>query len=333
MQIQTEKDYYKLLNIAPEATIQEIEEAYQRAKEIYGKDSVALYSLYSHEEREALMETINAAYETLIDPLRRTNYNATLSSDSDEQKGLQQMGKPTGQNNINLTENTVKIKELKHPIRPNKALFAMGDMDDLTAEQYRVLYTKLETISYKNSHKIFAITSSVAGEGKTTTSLNLSYIMAHDFNKKVILVECDLKKPSLLSYFIDSPNGYGLIDVIIDEVDLQTAIAQVENTNLYLLPARSSIKNSCELLGSQQMHAILNSLKQEFDYILIDSPPILPLADMNIISKIVDGVVLIVRAGKTPKDIVLKAVQSLNSANIAGIVLNGANTLLKKYYY
>ena len=328
-----EKNYYKLLDIEPEATTQEIEEAYERTRAVYSKDSVALYSLYSQKERETMLEVINAAYETLKDPLRRTTYNATLSSDSDEQKGLQQMGKPTGQNNINLTENTVKIRELKHPIRPNKALFAMGDMDDLTAEQYRVLYTKLETISYKNSHKIFAITSSLAGEGKTTTSLNLAYIMAHDFNKKVILVECDLKKPALLSYFIDSPNGYGLIDVIIGEVDLQTTIAQVENTSLYLLPARSSIKNSCELLGSQQMHAILNSLKQEFDYILIDSPPILPLADMNIISKIVDGVVLIVRAGKTPKDIVLKAAQSLNSANIAGIVLNGANTLLKKYYY
>lgn len=328
-----EKNYYKLLDIEPEATTQEIEEAYERARAVYSKDSIALYSLYSHEEREALMETIRAAYETLKDPSRRTNYNALLSSDSDEQKGLQQTKNPTGQSNVSLTKNAVKIKRLQHSTRPDKALFAMEDMDDLTAEQYRVLYTKLETISYKNSHKIFAITSSVAGEGKTTTSLNLAYIMAHDFNKKVILVECDLKKPALLSYFIDSPNGYGLIDGIIGEVDLQTTIAQVENTSLYLLPARSSIKNSCELLGSQQMHAILNSLKQEFDYILIDSPPILPLADMNIISKIVDGVILVVRAGKTPKDTVTKAVRSLNSANIAGVVLNGANTLLKKYYY
>lgn len=328
-----EKNYYKLLDIEPDATTQEIEEAYERARAIYSKDSIALYSLYSHEEREAIMETIRAAYETLKDPSRRTNYNALLPSDSDEQKMLQQTKNPTGQSNISLIENAVKIKRLKHPIRPDKALFTMENMDDLAAEQYRVLYTKLENLSHKNSYKIFAITSAIAGEGKTTTSLNLSYIMAHDFNKKAILMECDLKKPSILSYFNGMDNSYGLIDVINNDVDLQTAIMQVENTGLYLLPARSGIRNSCELLGSQRMNAVLNSLKQEFDYILIDSPPILPLADMNIISKIVDGVILVVRAGKTPKDTVIKAARSLNSANIAGIVLNGANTLLKKYYY
>ena len=113
----------------------------------------------------------------------------------------------------------------------------MEDMDIFAAEQYRTLYTRLEHISLKNSYKTFAITSAIKGEGKTITSLNLAYVMAHDFNKKVIVVECDLKKPSIPSYFMEPDNNYGLINVINGEIDLKTAIIQVENVGFYLLTA------------------------------------------------------------------------------------------------
>jgi protein-tyrosine kinase len=327
-----ERNYYELLNITPKAGELEIEEAYKSARAVYAEDSVALYSLYSQEERESLLKMINDAYETLKDPARRKTYDTENSPDIPRHLSWLK-GMETSQGVINLTDNTAETKKLMLSVKPKNMRFAMEDIDQFAAEQYRMLYTRLEHISLKNSHKIFAITSTVKGEGKTITSINLAYTMAHDFNKKVILVECDLKKPSIPSYFTEPDNGYGLIDVINGQIDIKAAIMQVENTRLYLLTARHNIKNSCELLGSQRMKTMLNTLKTEFDYIIIDSPPILPLADMNILSKIVDGLVLVVRAGRTPKDIVIKAANSIHGANMVGIVLNGADALLKKYYY
>lgn len=321
-----EKNYYELLNVLPGATQQEIEEAYRRARAIYGEDSLASYSLYSQEERESMLETIGEAYKTLTDSSKRNAYDAKFSDFSEKEH--RQIDIESG--NI---KDISKIIAFKHSIRFKKPLVSMDAMEPLTANQYRILYTKLEHISVRNSYKAFAVTSAVKGEGKTITSLNLAYVMANDFRKRVVLVECDLKNPSLSPYLTESDNSYDLIAVIKGEIDLHAAMIQLEQTSLYFLPVRQISKNSIELINSQRMKGVLNTLKAEFDYVLIDCPPILPLADMNIISKIADGVVLVVMAGKTPKDIVLKAAQSLNSANIAGIVLNGANTLLKKYYY
>jgi len=275
-----EKNYYELLNITPKAGELEIEEAYKSARAVYAEDSVAMYSLYTQEERESLLKMINDAYETLKDPARRKTYDAQNSPDI--QRNLSWLkGMETSQEIISLTDNITETKKLVFSVKPKMMHFIMENIDQIAAEQYRMLYTRLEHISLKKSYKIFAITSTVKGEGKTITSLNLAYIMAHDFNKKVIVVECDLKKPSILSYFTEPGRGYAIVDVINGHIDIKEAIMQVENTRLYLLTARHNIKNSCELLGSQRMKAMLNTLKTEFDYIIIDSPPILPLADMK----------------------------------------------------
>jgi len=328
-----EKNYYELLDIAPEAGEQEIEEAYKCARAVYAEDSVALYSLYSQEERESMLRMINDAYETLRNQAKRKAYDVLLSSDFYKRKMPQQDDRKMEVADSNFSEDTAETRQIMFSVKPKKTSFAMEDMDQLATEQYRVLYTRLEHISLKNAYKTFAITSAVKGEGKTITSINLAYVMAHDFNKKVVIVECDLKKPSILSYFMEPYNDYALFDVINGTVDLKTAVVRVEDTGLYLLPARHIIKNSCELLDSQRMKTVLTALKTEFDYIIIDSPPLLPMADMNVLSKIVDGLVLVVKAGKTPKDIVLKGAYSMHGANIVGIVLNGADAILKKYYY
>src|SRR3989344_2379425 len=291
--IMAEKNYYELLDIAPEAGEQEIEEAYKCARAVYAEDSVALYSLYSQEERKSMLRMINDAYETLRNQAKRKAYDILLSSDFYKRKMPQQDDRKMGVADSNFSEDTAETRQIMFSVKPKKTSFAMEDMDQLATEQYRVLYTRLEHISLKNAYKTFAITSAVKGEGKTITSINLAYVMAHDFNKKVVIVECDLKKPSILSYFMEPYNDYALFDVINGTVDLKT----------------------------------------EFDYIIIDSPPLLPMADMNVLSKIVDGLVLVVKAGKTPKDIVLKGAYSMHNANIVGIVLNGADAILKKYYY
>ena len=215
-----------------------------------------------------------------------------------------------------------------------KPIITVKNPDSLAAEQYRVLYTRLEQISQRKSYKTFAITSALKGEGKTITTLNLAYIMALEFRKKVILVECDFKNPYITSHFMDTMPEHGLIDVIEGKADLSTAIVRYKHSEFHILPAGRIARNSLELLGSNRINFIINMLKSQYDYVIVDSPPISPIADMNVISKAVDGLVLVVEAGKTPKDIVLRAVNSLDNVDIAGIVLNGAdNYLLNEYYY
>jgi capsular exopolysaccharide synthesis family protein len=142
-----------------------------------------------------------------------------------------------------------------------------------------------------------------------------------------------LKNPSITSNFLDAQQEYGLVDVIKRAVALDVAITRLENSSLYFLLAPRIARNSLELVGSPRMEVVMNTLKTQFDYVIVDAPPILHIADMNFISRIVDGLVLVVRAGKTPKDLVLKAVNSLSNGNMVGIILNSADISLRKYYY
>lgn len=346
---QQEKNYYRILGIMPEASEKEVEEAYKRVKTAYTADSVAAYSLFSQKEKEDILEKITLAYETLKDPEKRNAYNA--HDDNSHQEDYQDLLDLSDEDSIGVTEkadkkagktfeesigNKVFFKAgepKKYGINLKQPLIVMNDKNPIVSEQYRVLYTKLDQISLWRSYKTYAVTSAVQGEGKTVTSLNLAYIIAHEFKKKVILVECDFKRPSICSYFNSEKPEYDFIDVIKGEVELQAAIIQLENSNLFLLPVREGVKNSSKLLGTSRMKETLDTLKAEFDYIIIDSPPILALADMNVLSKIVDGIILVVKAGKTPKDMVLKAVKSLPVGDVVGIVLNAVDFSFKKYYY
>lgn len=324
---QMEKNYYDLLKIPYETTEAAIKEAYGRAKTMYSNDSAATCSPFSNEQREAMLAEITDAYNTLKDPLKRRTYDDERASsarenNTDNEKSLLFLHNSVSES----SQKDRKSVTLKTP------LAVMNENDPMTTEQYRILYTRIEEIISSNSYKCFAVTSAVKGEGKTLTSMNMAYLMAHEFKKKVLLIEGDLKNPSLSPYFLTGLPAKGLIDVVRGNAELNDSIVQLKNSNLYILPAGGRVKNSSEFLSSDRMHKILSSLKEEFDILIIDSPPILSLADMNILSKLVDGVLLVVRAGETPKDIVLKAVHSLSSDKIIGVILNGAERSMKKYW-
>ena len=311
------KTYYEILDIAPGASHQEIEEAYIRAKSLYSSDSVALYSLYSSEEREFMMRKVVDAYENL----RGKDAGLNIGGDTT----LIEKGEPHKVSYIGNPETEFGFK---------RALLVMKDPDSVVAEQYRVLYTRLEQISHRKSYKTFAITSALKGDGKTVTTLNLAYIIAMEFKRKIIVVECDFKNPSITSRFLDMRPEYGLVDVIEGKAEMSDAIVRYKYGGLHLLPAGRIAKNSSELLSSNRVNSILNILKSQYDYVIVDTSRIMPLADVNIISKAVDGLLLVVRAGKTPRDIVLRAVSSLTMGDLIGIVLNGAdNYPLKEYYH
>ena len=202
----------------------------------------------------------------------------------------------------------------------------------IAAESYRTLRTNIQYSSFDKDYKLIVITSSEPGEGKSTTSGNLALCLAQD-NKKVILIDCDLRKPSLHKKFKIS-NLVGLSDVIIGKSDLKEA-AQKYNNNLVLLPSGKIPPNPSEMLSSKAMENLLEKLKEDFDYIIIDTPPVQAVTDSQILSTKADGTILVVRSEITKKESVKNAINLLNkvNANIIGTVLNGIDASRNKYYY
>ncbi len=335
MNTKTGKTHYELLDIQPGASTDEIAKAYQRARAIYSSDSVAAYSLYTPEELDQLNDAITEAYETLSDPDRRVEYDREhLSGAGGARESSVHPVEPVIDIAASVEDDGYEPpKASGHKARFRHRLVVMDEADTMATEQYRILFTKLDSMSSARSIKVIAITSSVKGEGKTVTSMNLAYLMAKEFKKRVALLECDLKKPSITTRYMDDNSAVGLVDVLRGDALPAEAMVRVEDTDLSIMPARHSVRNSAELLGQRRLRSLIDKLRSSYDYVIIDCPPIMPLADVGVITRLVDGVVMVVRAGKTPKDIVKKAVNSISDANILGIILNAAEMSIKKYYY
>lgn len=202
----------------------------------------------------------------------------------------------------------------------------------IPAESYRSLRTNIQYSSFDKEVKRILVTSSEPGEGKSTTVANLALAFSQD-EKKVIVVDCDLRKPSIHKKFRIS-NNIGLSDVVIDNSKLKKAINK-HNEYLDILPSGKVPPNPSELLGSKAMESLLDELEKEYDIIIIDTPPVQAVTDSQILSTKVDGVILVVRAERTKKDSVKLAKAALEKVNahILGVVLNGEERTRSKYYY
>ena len=204
------------------------------------------------------------------------------------------------------------------------------------AEQYRILYTKIQEM-LSPGEKVIAVSSSIAGEGKTMTTFNLGVVLARDFDKKVILIEGDLKRPAFSRYGFSE--GTGLVNILRGEASLELADTEIihpfpsdEVKGLAILTAGQTVANTSSLLSSPQLRSLLKSLSEEYDYVLIDTPPVLPLSDMNIFKSMVDGILFVVRAGKTYQHDVLRALNVLDSDRLMGFVLNDVSRSMGSYY-
>ncbi|WP_040194957.1 CpsD/CapB family tyrosine-protein kinase [Clostridium culturomicium] len=202
----------------------------------------------------------------------------------------------------------------------------------IAAESYRTLRTNIQYSSFDEDYKVIVITSSEPGEGKSITAGNLALSLAQG-DKKVILIDCDLRKPSIHKKFKLS-NTLGLSDVIVEKESV-TNVGYKYNKNLTVLTSGKIPPNPAEMLGSKAMTALLDALKKVFDYVIIDTPPVQAVTDAQILSAKADGTILVVRAEKTKKDSVHNSVGLLKkvNANIIGTVLNGLEASNNNYYY
>lgn len=202
----------------------------------------------------------------------------------------------------------------------------------IAAESYRTLRTNIQYSSFDKEYKVIVITSSEPGEGKSTTAGNLALCMAQG-DKKVILVDCDLRRPSIHKKFKVS-NLAGLSDVIIGKSDLSKVMHRY-NKNLVLLTSGKIPPNPSEMLSSKSMENLLEKLRENFDYVILDTPPVQAVTDSQILSTKADGTILVVRAERTKKESVNNAINLLKkvNANIIGTVLNGTDLSRSKYQY
>ncbi len=199
------------------------------------------------------------------------------------------------------------------------------------AEQYRVIASQMSLLEAGRSCSIVALTSSVKGEGKSTTAINIAYTLARDLAKRTVLVDCDFKCPAVHRYLSLSQQP-GLVDVLKDRAPLESSLRQIDDIPLWVLPVGGLSKQSTDLPRAQVLARLFGTLREQFEYILIDAPPILPLADMNVLGQLADELIMIIRACVTQQQVVHRALRTWRPRTPPHIILNGVEASDMPYY-
>ena len=199
------------------------------------------------------------------------------------------------------------------------------------AEQFRVAATRLVLMVRERKSTVVVVTSALKGEGKSATSANLAYILARDLGKSTLLIDCDLKRPMLHAY-TDTPLEPGLAEALHGDLPLDECLHGLRELPLTILPAGSTENRQIELFRINRLTDILPQLRTRFEFIIIDAPPILPLADMNVLASLADILTVVVRAEVTERDVVRKALNMLKPTSQVGLILTGLWARDMPYY-
>ncbi len=202
-------------------------------------------------------------------------------------------------------------------------------------EAYRSLRTAIQFAEVNAPVRVIEVTSTALGEGKSTVAANLASVMALT-GARCILVDADLRRP-VQAKALGFNGKAGLTNVLVGTTDLNGALLETEVKGLQLLPSGAKPPNPSELLGSEAMASLLHELRTKADMVIIDTPPLLPVTDAVLLAPKVDGTILVVQAGRTQREAVLRAKQLLESVHgrILGVVLNGVDPWsgYRRYYH
>ncbi|WP_281974567.1 CpsD/CapB family tyrosine-protein kinase [Halobacillus litoralis] len=201
------------------------------------------------------------------------------------------------------------------------------------AEQFRTIRTNLHFTTVDRDLETMLVTSASPSEGKSITTANTAVVFAQQ-GKRVLLVDADLRKPTI-HYTFHIGNTSGLSNYLVSEQKVTDLVTKSEIENLDLLPCGPIPPNPSELLGSQKMKAFIEEAKETYDMVIFDTPPVLAVADSQVLASFVDGVLLVVRSKQTEKEAATKAKEQLqqSQANLLGAVLNDQDVKSSNYYY
>ncbi|MET3808445.1 capsular exopolysaccharide synthesis family protein [Nakamurella sp. UYEF19] len=197
-----------------------------------------------------------------------------------------------------------------------------GFSRSLRAEAYRQVRTNIKFVEVDVSVKVIAVTSAVSGEGKTATTVNLALSFVNA-GRRVLLIEADLRKP-MISHYLGLGTSVGLTDVLVGDVALPEAMQRWGDSDLTVLVAGSTAPNPSELLESRTMVGLIERCRQQFDVVLIDAAPLLPVTDGAVVARDADGVILVVRHGSTTRNQIVNAIGAMDTveARLLGTVMN-----------
>jgi capsular exopolysaccharide family len=216
-------------------------------------------------------------------------------------------------------------------------LVSLVTPSSVEADQYRALRHTIERLHRDSGLHVIAVTSPGAGEGKTVTTLNLAASLAQSPDTRVLVIDADLHRPSVGSYLgLDPASAPGLADVIrSDSPGFGDSIRQIAPFNLSVVLAGDVETGAYELLNSPRMESLLTEARHSFEYVLIDTPPVVPLPDSRLLTRWVDGFLIVVAAHKTPRKALAEALSLVDSAKTIGMVFNGDDRPLSPYssYY
>jgi protein-tyrosine kinase len=235
----------------------------------------------------------------------------------------------TGEPEIPKVEESLRIE--------NPYLVAATQPQSPISEEYRKLKSLLLKLTkVDNFLNTLMVTSSIKGEGKSLTAMNLAITLAEEYDHTVLMVDADLRQPSMHKY-LDIEPKVGLSDCLMNGADVSDALIKTGIGKLVFLPSGSEIPNPAELLASNRMKDLIRELKKRYSdrYVIFDTPPILPFAEAHSIGSLVDGILLVAREGFTSLDNLKETIHLLKGANILGIVYNGVeiDRFDGHYYY
>jgi receptor protein-tyrosine kinase len=227
-----------------------------------------------------------------------------------------------------------RIQTVPFTPSPDASLLDTSRPSEAPAEEFRSLRTRLNHLQSLQPIHSLVVTSPSPAEGKSFTASNLALAHAQLEGSMTLLADFDFRRPVLHALF-QIPRSPGLTDYLQGKASLEEVIKRIEGTNLCLMPAGEAVLNPLELLNLPEVKALLDRLPSVFNWIVLDTPPLLFAADANLLSTLCHGLVMVVRIGTTTIDSVTRAIGSLCQNNILGIVVNAAHKseLYSKYTY
>jgi protein-tyrosine kinase len=211
--------------------------------------------------------------------------------------------------------------------------------DSFEADQYRMLRYAVERALPSETSRVIALTSSVPAEGKTLTAVNLAGAIAKGGEARVLLIDADLRRPSVARLMgLDAARrGWGLVDAILDRrLSLEQIAWRLDAFNLSVVTSRQPQVDTYEILASGRFAELVRGARERYDYVVLDTPPVLPAPDSRLLAEFVDGYVIVVAADKTPRRFLEETLALLGPAKILGLVFNGESfkhSRYGRYYY
>ena len=225
-----------------------------------------------------------------------------------------------------------QFQPLRVLVPPQSKLVCITETESLAAEKFRFLGVRLRHLQQKQPLKRVLVTSSMAEEGKSTVAANLACTLGKRQSQKTLLLEGDLRRPSLAQQF-GVGRVPGLSEVLQDEPGSGMNIYKLHDLGLWILPAGSPPRNPLELMQSGKLSLLMDHLAGWFDWIVIDSPPVLPLGDTSVWMRLADSILLVTRPGKTAKRQLRRALEAVEESKLLGALVNGSREAALGDYY